>query len=165
MEVLRPIVLPKTTWPVKMAQLELIQGCNVGAKAIRRDDPGLHRLISEKASEQLQRGFRVPPALHDEVQNLAFVIDGSPQIHPLSADPADHLIKMPARRWSRPPALQPASDLRPELDRPAPDRLVAHVDAACRQKLFDIAQAETEAEVEPHGMADHLRRKAVALER
>lgn len=147
MGVLRPIVLPEPTGSMEMTQLELVQGRDVGAQPIRRDELRLHRLISEKASEQLQRGFRIPPALHDEVQNLAFVIDCSPQVHALSADPADHLIEMPARRWGQPTALQSTSNLRPELDRPAPDRLVAHVDSARRQELFDVAQAETEAEV------------------
>ena len=65
MGVLSPIVFPEPTWAMEMAQLELIQGGDVGAQPVRRDELRLHRLISEKASEQLQRGFRVPPLLDD----------------------------------------------------------------------------------------------------
>ena len=54
-------------------------------------------LISQKALEQLQRRLRVPPALNDDVQHLALVIDGAPQEHALSADRADHFVEMPAR--------------------------------------------------------------------
>src|SRR4051812_12683686 len=39
---------------------------------------------------------------------------------------------------------------------------MAHVDAAGGQHLFDHAQAQREAEVEPHGVADDLARKAIA---
>src|SRR3954468_16419089 len=61
---------------------------------------------------------------------------------------------------------QPAPDLvsegLPELARPLPDGLMAHVDAAGRQHLFHHAQAERKAEVQPHGVADDLAWKAVA---
>ena len=33
------------------------------------------------------------------------------------------------------------------------------------QQLLDVSKAEAEAEIQPHRMADHLRREAVALER
>src|SRR3954447_26718509 len=61
---------------------------------------------------------------------------------------------------------QPAPDLvgesLPELARPLAHGLVAHVDAAGRQHLFDHAQAQGKAEVEPDRVADDLARKAVA---
>src|SRR3954470_15221637 len=44
----------------------------------------------------------------------------------------------------------------------APHGLMAHGDAAGRQHLFHHAQAQGEAEVEPHGVADDLAWKAVA---
>jgi hypothetical protein len=41
--------------------------------------------------------------LHHKIKNLAFVIDGAPEIHPTPVDRTDHLIQMPARdgagRW------------------------------------------------------------------
>src|SRR3954454_913738 len=50
----------------------------------------------------------------------------------------------------------------PELEAPLAHGLMAHVDAAGRQHLFDHAQAERKAEVEPHRVADDLAREAVA---
>ena len=49
-----------------------------------------------------------------------------------------------------------------ELQRPLPHGLVADDDAARGQHLLDHAQAEGEAEVQPHRVADDLGRKAVA---
>src|SRR3954462_7343941 len=64
------------------------------------------------------------------------------------------------RRLSWAPDL--VSEVLPELARPLPYGLMAHVDAAGRQHLFDHAQAERKAEVEPPGVADDLAGKAVA---
>ena len=56
-------------------------------------------------------------------------------------------------------------DPRTKLHCPRPDCLVAHVDGATRQHLFNIAQAEREAEIEPDSVLDHGWRKAVPLVR
>src|SRR5215213_9818791 len=60
---------------------------------------------------------------------------------------------------------QPAPDLvgegLAELARPLAHGLVAHLDAAGGQHLFDHAQAQGKAEVEPDGVANDLARKAV----
>src|SRR5215211_1171473 len=61
---------------------------------------------------------------------------------------------------------QPAPDLvgegLAELAPPLAHGLMAHDDAASRQHLFDHAQAQGKAEVQPHGVADDLAWKAVA---
>ena len=49
-----------------------------------------------------------------------------------------------------------------ELLRPCPDRLVGDDDAAGRQHVLDHAQAEREAEVQPHCMRDDLGGKTMA---
>src|SRR3954449_8289095 len=78
----------------------------------------------------------------------------------LAADHQAHFVQVPlvARAW------QPAPDLvgegLAELARPLPHGLVTDVDAAGRQHLFDHAQAQREAEVQPHGVADDLAWKA-----
>ena len=46
--------------------------------------------------------------------------------------------------------------------RPVPDRLVGDGDAAGRQHVLDHAQAEWEAEVQPHRLSNDLSGKAVA---
>ena len=79
----------------------------------------------------------------------------APQMHAPSADIADHLVQMPTRRRRRSPALQVPGDLRAELDRPAADFLIAHLDP---RWFLDVAETQGEAEVEPHRVADDLGR-------
>jgi hypothetical protein len=38
----------------------------------------------------------VASALNQHVKDLALVVDGPPQIHPLAGDPHHHLVEMPA---------------------------------------------------------------------
>ena len=42
------------------------------------------------------------------------------------------------------------------------DRLVGHVDTTLSEHVLDVAVAQSEAEIEPHGLLDDDARKAVA---
>ena len=53
-------------------------------------------LFLEKLAHQPQRRPAVAPALDQHVEHLAFVIDGTPEIHPLAGDPHHHLVQMSA---------------------------------------------------------------------
>lgn len=163
--VLDPIVLAKPSRSINFGQAELSKGRSVRRQTVSRDLFRLDGLVTQQAAQQLQSRLRIPSSLDDEIEHFAFVIDGAPQIHPPAADPADHFVEMPARRRRRSALLQPPSDQQSELFRPAADGFVADVDAALGQQLLDIAKAQAEAEIQPDGMADHLRRETVALER
>jgi hypothetical protein len=54
--------------------------------------------------------------------------------------------------------------LRPELDAPGPNGLITHLDAAFRQEIFDITEAEGEPKIKPDCPADHIGWKSMALE-
>jgi hypothetical protein len=71
----------------------------------------------------------VAALLDDNIQDLAFVVHGAPEIHPLAADVADHLVEVPAWGRGRTLPLQVLCDQRPELDRPTANGLVADLDA------------------------------------
>jgi len=49
-------------------------------------------LLSEKLAHQPQRRPAVAATLDQHVKDLAFVIDGTPEVHPLAGDPDNHLI-------------------------------------------------------------------------
>jgi hypothetical protein len=81
---------------------------------------------------------------------------------PVAADRDDHLVEMPLAAWPRSPGAQVASELQPELQDPAPDRLIRNVQATVCQKLLDVAVAEREAQIEPDGVADDVGRESVS---
>ena len=146
-----------------MAQIELVERRSVGRQPVSRDRLRLDRLVVKEALQKSGRRLCVPPALDYEIEDLALIIDRPPQVHPLAADPADHLVQVPARRRLRPASLQPLGDQGAKLDGPAADRLVADVDPSLREKLLDVPKTEAEPEVQPHGVAYDVPRKPVAL--
>jgi hypothetical protein len=62
------------------------------------DDQQFRReaLLLEHLTHQPQRRPSVAPPLNQYVEDLALVIDGTPQIHPLTGDPHYHLVEVPA---------------------------------------------------------------------
>jgi len=57
---------------------------------------------------------------------------------------------------------QLARNDRAELQCPAADYLVGHIDATLGEYIFDVAVVQSEAEIEPDGLLDDDARKAVA---
>jgi predicted glycosyltransferase len=62
-------------------------------------------LLSEKLSHQPQRRSGISAALYQHVEDLAFVVNGTPQIHPLPGDADHHFVQVPsvARARTAPP--------------------------------------------------------------
>jgi hypothetical protein len=76
----------------------------VRAQLVGDQQFGCEALLLEQLAHQPERGPSVAPTLNQHVEDLALVIDGTPQIHPLSGDPYYHLVKVPAIAWQRPAA-------------------------------------------------------------
>ena len=51
-----------------------------------------------------------------------------------------------------------------KLKKPASDSFVGNVETALREEIFYVSIAQSEPGIEPYGVADDLRREAVALE-
>ena len=129
----------------------------VGDHHTRNPPLPLHQL-----AQQALRGLRVPPALDEDVQHHAMLIDRPPEPVCLAADRDHHLVEVPLVAGC---GLTPA-DLggirAAEFPTPSPDRLMADHDAALSQHLLDHPQAQREAEVQPYGLGNDRRGIAMA---
>ena len=122
------------------------------------------------ALEKLQRRGLVPLRGDHRFQNLAFVIDGAPEIAELAVDLHEHLIQMPTplgiAAHVRDPLL---SDLggehRAKPVPPKPDGLMADVDPALGQEILDVAQRQRVSHVHHHDQTDDLWRAVEISER
>jgi hypothetical protein len=116
--------------------------------------------MQQPPEEALGRGG-VPPPRHQDVEHHPALVDGAPEVARLAADAHEHLVEVPGvvRLRSSP---QPGRDVRSGLQAPSQDALVCDCDAAPGQDQLDVAQAEAEDMVQPHGMADALGREAMA---
>ena len=128
-------------------QMEIPEGGAVGPQLVGHNQPGREALLSEQFAHQLQGSPPVSPRLDQDIEDLALVIDGAPQIHSPSSDAHDHLVQMPPVARAGPPLPQPPRDHRAELPHPAPDRLIGDIEPALGKKFLHVAVAQGEAEV------------------
>src|SRR3984893_5707199 len=83
MRVLRPIVLPKPLF-VRTSQSQAPERRGVGAQLVSHQQFRCKPLLSEKLPHQPQRRSGISAALYQHVEDLAFVVNGTPEIHPLA---------------------------------------------------------------------------------
>jgi hypothetical protein len=53
---------------------------------------GAEALFLGQLAHQPECRLRISPTLNKHVENLALVVDGAPQVHPLPGDPDDHFV-------------------------------------------------------------------------
>ena len=96
-------------------QAQVPDSSSVGAKFVGRQQFRHKALFPDQLAHQPECRPLVAPALNQHIENLAFVINGTPQVHPLASNRDDHLVEMPAvaRAWAAPPQL--SCDPGPEL--------------------------------------------------
>jgi hypothetical protein len=88
------------------------------------------------------------------MSDVAVLVDGPPEGLPLAANRHKAFVEMP--RVADRPGTMPEAPREREAEglAPLPDGFVRDGDAAVREEVFDIAEAQGEAVVEPDGLAD-----------
>ncbi len=110
-------------------------GCRAVVTELVRDRHPWRKAV---LAEQPHSCPLVPARLDQDVEDFAFEIDSTPQIHTPAGDPHDHFIQVPLVTRSRSPLSQSSREERTEFQHPAPDRFVGQVEAAFGKELFDI---------------------------
>ena len=136
-------------------------------RTIRSQIVGDHRLRREakflqQLAHQFERGGPIAPGLDENIQDFAFRVDGAPEIDETSINLEIDLVQMPDRVWLGSTFAQVRRNHRTEMVPPSPDRLVGDSNAALRQQILDVAEAQREPEIEPDRLLDDLGRKPVA---
>jgi hypothetical protein len=119
-------------------------------------------LVLEELAKQAFGGLLVAPALDENIENEAVLVDGTPEPMLLPGEADDDLIEVPFVATARRSPTDPVGEFPPEFEAPLPDRLVRHRDATGRQHLLDHAQAQRKPKIQPYRVADNLSRVAVA---
>jgi hypothetical protein len=117
----------------------------------------------EQLAEELLGGGLVPARLDQDIEDVAVLIHGPPQIVAGTIDGEEHLIQVLLIAWPGVPPTQPIGILLPESQTPLPDGFVGHNDPTGEQHLFDIPVSQAEAVMQPDTMTDDLSREAVVF--
>ena len=88
MRILRPIVFSQALLMVA-GKSEMPEGSAIGAQLVGRHPPWREALFAEQLAHQLDGRRPVSTTLDQDLEDLALVVDGTPQIHLLARDPDD----------------------------------------------------------------------------
>jgi hypothetical protein len=97
----------------------------------------------------------IPAGLQQDVDDLAVLVDGPPEILTLTANGHEEFVQMPRVAHGPGPPPEPPRVLEAEGFAPVPDGFVRDGDGALGEEVFDVAEAEGEPVVEPDGVADN----------
>src|SRR4051794_4168782 len=117
MRVLRAIIGAQAAF-VATSHAEMPQTRGVGPELVGHDHRRCEAVSLQQLAHQLHRRSPVAPPLDQYIEDLAFVVDGAPEIHPLAADSDDHLVEMPLAARTRTIGAQTAGEYRPEFENP-----------------------------------------------
>jgi len=146
---------------MRAMQPELPKSSAVRGQLISDQHLGSKTLLSQQLAHESERRGLIAAALDQHVEDLALMVDRSPQVHAFAGDPDDHFVEVPSAVRGGSAAAQLAGDRRAEFQNPAPHRFVGDIEPPLGQKLFDIAVAEREPQIQPYRMPDYSRRKPV----
>src|SRR5260370_7175007 len=73
---------------------EMLEGSAVGAQLVGRHPRRRETLLAEQFAHELDGRGAVSTTLDQDLEDLAFVVDGTPQIHVLAPGPDDHFAEM-----------------------------------------------------------------------
>jgi hypothetical protein len=167
MRVLRPIIETATGFPY-VRHSQVLQGGAAGLELVGYQDTRV-TMPRHGFPEDLHCGFSIPALGHKGFQDFAFVIDGPPEVVGDTIDFCGNPIQMPPPVGQGPHSVDPlAADLggehRAEAVPPEPHGLMADVDAALLQHVFDVAQRERLTDGHHHGKTDDFRASLEVLE-
>src|SRR5260370_39908110 len=83
-------------------------------------------LLLEELAEQALGGLLVAPALDENIENEAVLVDGTPEPMLLPGDADDDLIQVPFVATARRSPTDPVGESQAEFKAPLPHRLVLH---------------------------------------
>ena len=140
---------------------DLPMGNAVAAQLVGHQSHGFLALTLQEFPKESPRRTRVPTRLDEEVDQVPVLVHGAPEILALTVDRDEDFVHKPRIAESTLTSLQPPGVLGAELRAPLPNRFIRHDDAPVGQQIFDIPEAQTVSVVQPHGVADDVRRKAM----
>ena len=86
--------------------------------------------------------------LDQHIEDLAFGVEGSPEIDHAATNPQIDFLQMPNRVWLWAALAQIRWDHRPKMIHPASNCLIRHRDTSLRKQILGVAEAQREPEIQ-----------------
>ena len=133
----------------------------VGAEFIGYNRRRREALLLQEFPHQPNCRPSVPAGLNQEIQDFALTVHGTPEIELPPSNYDDHLVQVPAFDRSWPPTLNPPRIGPTEFQDPSSNCLIRDVETTLGKQVLNVPIAQRETAIEPDGMLDDDRWKAV----
>src|SRR5215212_10289651 len=100
---------------MRAGQAQVPESRSVGAELVGDEQFRRESLFLEELAHQPECSPLVASALNQHLENLAFMINGAPQVHPLTDNPDHDLVEVPSIAWPWPTPPQLSCDPGPEF--------------------------------------------------
>ena len=137
----------------------------VGAEFIGYNRRRREALLLQEFPHQPNCRPSVPAGLNQEIQDFALTVHGTPEIELPPSNYDDHLVQVPAFGRSWPPTLNPPRIGPTEFQDPSSNCLIRDVETTLGKQVLNVPIAQRETAIEPDGMLDDDRWKAVTTVR
>lgn len=112
-------------------------------------------LSLQQLSKETLGGAAISPRLNQNVDDIAVLIDRSPQVLPLILNLHEHFVQIPEIAETTCFLLQPTSVLAAKPPAPLADRLIGDDDASLGQQIFDLPEPVFPPDPQPSGVRKH----------
>ena len=133
----------------------------VGAEFIGYNRRRREALLLQEFPHQPNCRPSVPAGLNQGIQDFALTVHGTPEIELPPSNYDDHLVQVPAFGRSWPPTLNPPRIGPTEFQDPSSNCLIRDVETTLGKQVLNVPIAQRETAIEPDGMLDDDRWKAV----
>ena len=133
----------------------------VGAEFIGYNRRRREALLLQEFPHQPNCRPSVPAGLNQKIQDFALTVHGTPEIELPPSNYDDHLVQVPAFGRSWPPTLNPPRIGPTEFQDPSSNCLIRDVETTLGKQVINVPIAQRETAIEPDGMLDDDRWKAV----
>ena len=138
-------------------------GGRVAAHLVGDQLAGETTLFLQQFSKESDRGTSIPSRLDQDIKDVTVLIHGSPQVLLATIDRHEEFVEVPGIAEPTAPVPEPSGVGAPEGVTPLPNRLVGDRNTTLGEEVFDIAEAQAEAKVEPDGVGDDVGRKSISV--
>ena len=107
--------------------------------------------------------LQIAARLQQNIDDITILIHGPPKILLLAVDSDEEFVQIPGITEASLFTLKTSGIVGAEFPAPLSDGFIRHNDSAFGQKIFNITEAQTEAMIDPYGVADDFRRETVSV--
>jgi hypothetical protein len=138
-------------------------GSSIALQLVGDDPEWLLSLTAQQSATEPLGCTLIAARLQQDINDITILIHGTPKILLLAVDSDEEFVQIRGITEAALFLLKTSGIVGSEFPAPLSDSFVRNNNSAFGQKIFNITEAQTEAMIDPYGVADDFRRETVSV--